>query len=49
VERLQHGWPLAPFEDMSTWYTTGPEGYTDYPTYCPAIPDTLPCPALVHP
>jgi N-ethylmaleimide reductase len=31
VERLQHGLPLAPYDDMSRWYTPGPEGYTDYP------------------
>lgn len=33
VERLQNGWPLAPYDDMSLWYTPGPEGYTDYPRY----------------
>ncbi len=33
VERLKNGWPLAPSEDMSLWYTPGPEGYTDYPRY----------------
>jgi N-ethylmaleimide reductase len=33
VERLKNDWPLAPSEDMSKWYTPGPEGYTDYPTY----------------
>ena len=33
VERLKNGWPLAPFDDMSLWYTPGPEGYTDYPVY----------------
>jgi N-ethylmaleimide reductase len=33
VERLQNGWPLAPFEDMSLWYTHDAEGYTDYPSY----------------
>ena len=30
VERFKHGWPLNPSEDMSLWYTAGPEGYTDY-------------------
>ena len=30
-ERLRAGAPLnAP--DMPTWYSQGPEGYTDYPT-----------------
>ncbi len=32
-ERLKNGWPLNPFEDMSLWYSPGPEGYTDYPPY----------------
>jgi N-ethylmaleimide reductase len=29
-ERFKNGWPLNPAEDMSLWYTPGPEGYTDY-------------------
>lgn len=33
VERLKNGWPLAPFEDMSLWYTHDAAGYTDYPAY----------------
>jgi N-ethylmaleimide reductase len=33
VERWQNGWPLAPYDDMSLWYTPGVEGYTDYPRY----------------
>jgi len=33
VERLQNGWPLTPFDDMSLWYTPGPKGYTDYTPY----------------
>src|SRR5210317_1620845 len=33
VERLKNGWPLTPSEDMSLWYTPGPEGYTDYTSY----------------
>lgn len=32
-ERFKNDWPLAPFEDMSLWYTPGPEGYTDYASY----------------
>jgi N-ethylmaleimide reductase len=28
--RLAEGLPLVP-DDMATWYTTGPEGYLDYP------------------
>jgi N-ethylmaleimide reductase len=32
-ERFRNGWPLAPWEDMSLWYTPGPEGYTDYPPH----------------
>lgn len=35
VERWQNDWPLAPYDDMSLWYTPGPEGYTDYPRYKP--------------
>jgi N-ethylmaleimide reductase len=30
VERFRNNWPLNPAEDMSLWYTSGPEGYTDY-------------------
>lgn len=33
VERWRNGWPLAPCDDMSLWYTSGPEGYVDYPAY----------------
>lgn len=33
VERLAAGLPLAPYDDMSLWYTPGPEGYTDYPPF----------------
>ena len=29
-ERFKHNWSLNPAEDMSLWYTPGPEGYTDY-------------------
>ncbi|MBI5559206.1 MAG: alkene reductase [Deltaproteobacteria bacterium] len=32
-ERFKHDWPLNPAEDMSLWYTPGPEGYTDYAVY----------------
>jgi len=35
VERWQNDWPLAPCDDMSLWYTSGPEGYTDYQRYQP--------------
>ena len=35
VERFSHGWPLNPAEDMSLWYTPGPEGYTDYTPFKP--------------
>lgn len=38
-ERFRNGWALAPSDDMSLWYTPGPEGYTDYPTYDPAAAD----------
>ena len=29
-ERFKNNWPLNPFEDMSLWYSSGVEGYTDY-------------------
>ncbi|GAH09805.1 unnamed protein product, partial [marine sediment metagenome] len=32
-ERFRNNWPLNPYEDMSLWYTPGPEGYTDYEPY----------------
>ncbi len=32
-ERFRHDWPLRPSDDMSLWYTPGPEGYTDYGPY----------------
>ena len=34
-ERYRNNWPLNPAEDMSLWYTPGPEGYTDYAHYKP--------------
>ncbi len=34
-ERFKHDWPLAPFDDMSLWYTPGAEGYIDYSPYRP--------------
>ena len=33
VARFANNWALTPDSDQSTWYTPGPEGYTDYPTY----------------
>ncbi|MCG6880850.1 MAG: alkene reductase [Deltaproteobacteria bacterium] len=35
-ERFKHHWPINPAEDMSLWYTPGPEGYTDYEPYSPS-------------
>jgi N-ethylmaleimide reductase len=35
LERYKNNWPLNPAEDMSLWYTSGPEGYTDYALYKP--------------
>jgi len=32
-ERFKNDWPLNSSEDMSLWYTPGPEGYTDYQSY----------------
>jgi N-ethylmaleimide reductase len=34
-ERFRNNWPLNPSEDMSLWYTPGPEGYTNYEPYKP--------------
>ena len=34
-ERFRDNRPLNPSEDMSLWYTPGPEGYTDYKPYTP--------------
>lgn len=34
-ERFRKKWPLNPSEDMSLWYTPGPEGYTNYEPYKP--------------
>lgn len=34
-ERFRNNWPLNPAEDMSLWYTPGPQGYTDYAPYKP--------------
>ena len=33
VERFANGWPLSDFSDMSGWYSSGPEGYVDYPKH----------------
>jgi N-ethylmaleimide reductase len=35
-ERFRNDRPLKPAEDMSLWYTPGPEGYTDYAPFDPA-------------
>ena len=34
-ERFKNNCPLNPAEDMRLWYTSGAEGYTDYPPYTP--------------
>jgi len=34
-ERFKNNWPFNPAEDMSRWYTPGPEGYTDYVPFEP--------------
>lgn len=36
VERFQNGWPLAPSDDMTYWYTSEAQGYTDYQPYSPS-------------
>lgn len=33
VARFEHGWPLNPSTDMSTWYSFDEIGYTDFPCY----------------
>lgn len=33
VARFANNWELNPEADQATWYSEGPEGYTDYPTY----------------
>lgn len=33
VARFAHGWELNPPADMSVWYSSGEEGYTDFPSY----------------
>ncbi len=35
-ERFQHHRPINPAEDMSLWYSPGPEGYTDYKLFRPS-------------
>lgn len=35
VERFRNNWPLNPAENMSLWYTSGLEGYTDYAPFKP--------------
>jgi len=34
-QRIQNHWPLAE-ANPATFYTSGPEGYTDYPAYSEA-------------
>ena len=33
VERFTNGWPLNPPAEVDVWYSFGPEGYIDFPTY----------------
>ncbi|WP_373535108.1 alkene reductase [Microcoleus sp.] len=33
VERFANGWPLNPPAEVGVWYSFGPEGYIDFPTY----------------
>lgn len=33
VERFENDWPLAEPADMGVWYSSGEEGYTDFPRY----------------
>ncbi|MBY0404351.1 MAG: alkene reductase, partial [Cyanobacteria bacterium] len=33
VDRFKNNLPLAGFDDMSSWYSPGAKGYTDFPNY----------------
>ena len=33
VERFANNWPLNPDADVKVWYSSGSEGYTDFPAY----------------
>ncbi|MEG4631231.1 alkene reductase [Microcoleus sp. AR_TQ3_B6] len=33
VERFTNNWPLNPPAEIGVWYSFGPEGYIDFPTY----------------
>ena len=33
VERFTNNWPLNPPAEVAVWYSFGPEGYIDFPTY----------------
>lgn len=33
VERFANDWPLAPMAGTNVWYSSGSEGYTDFPRY----------------
>jgi N-ethylmaleimide reductase len=33
VERFTNGWPLNLPAQVGVWYSFGPEGYIDFPTY----------------
>ncbi len=33
VDRFANNWPLNSDAPMKVWYSTGKEGYTDFPTY----------------
>ena len=41
VERFIHGWPLSKELDMTTFYTPGEKGYTDYPMYAEQSLETV--------
>ena len=38
VERFANGWPLNPPAEIKAWYSFGPAGYTDFPTYEESAP-----------
>jgi len=37
VERFENDWSLAPFDDMTYWYTPDAQGYNDYSPYDPEV------------
>ena len=38
VDRFANDWPLAAMPETKIWYSNGPEGFTDFPTYRQELP-----------